>query len=626
MPLILALQGYSQETPYEPGAFPSPRELRGLSIEDLADLRITTVARRPERLRDSPSAVSVVTAEDIRRGGATTIPDALRLATGVHVARSDNNTWAIGVRGFNLTTSNKLLVLRDGRSLYSPLFSGVFWDVQDTMIEDLDRIEVIRGPGATLWGANAVNGVINIISRDAKDTQGTLLTGGGGNREDGFVAARYGGQAGEKTWYRVYARGWDRDDIIAADGSRINAPNRFGQGGFRMDSELRPGVDWSLMGELYDGRFDRPTGDPIDVSGGHLLGNWTHTYNSDHHVRFQTYYDRVERDIPGTFGETRDTVDAEFDQRFFIGHRHDFLWGATARLSRDRIDNSAALAFLPDSETVELYSVFVQDRISLAPDRLDLTVGSKFEHNSYSGFEFQPSIRLAWLPEERQTVWAAVSRAVRTPSRIDTDFFVFDGAGNTMIRGDRDFQSERLIAYELGYRFQPVKPVTLDFALFYHDYDHLRSLEGQDPTVLENLLEGESYGGEFSSTVRVSEWWRLKAGYAHIQKQLRAKSESDDDPDQRGAEGNDPRHILFLQSTLNLTEEWALDGVVRHVSELPNPSVPSYTELDLRLAYLFREELEFSLIGRNLLDPHHREFGSTHAVPRTVFFRVRWDL
>lgn len=624
--LFLIPVAYSQTDPAKPDLFPSPAELKLLSIEDLAELRITTAGRRTERLHNVSSAVSVVTGEDIRRGGVHTLPDALRLATGVHVARANNNTWAIGVRGFNLTTTNKLLVLKDGRSLYSPLFAGVFWDVQETMLEDVERIEVIRGPGATLWGANAVNGVINIITRNAKDTQGALLSGGAGAHERGFVAGRYGGQAGENTWYRVYVKGWDRDDIVAADGSDTDERSRFGQGGVRIDSEPRPDVSWTVQGDLYDGRYDQLTEDPIDLFGGNVLGRWTHSYDADHRVQIQTYYDRVERDIPERFGEVRDTFDAEMNHRFVAGDRHDFLWGANARVSRDDVDNSATLAFFPDSRTVRLFSAFVQDRISLAPDRLDLTLGSKFEHNSYSGFEYQPGIRLAWMPEERQTVWASVSRAVRTPSRIDTDFVRFEEtSGDPNLRGNRNFRAERLVAYETGYRVQPAQSLTLDLALFYHDYDHLRSLEEEDPTILDNRLEGETYGGELSGNYRLSQWWRLKGGYAHLQKRLRAKSGSDDDPNQRGAEGNDPRHIVFLQSTLNLGDRWTLDGVARHVSRLPNPRVPSYTELDLRAARFIGKDLEVSVVGRNLLDPDHREFGATHAVPRTVYFRMEWQ-
>lgn len=624
--LVLAFDAHGQDDSIEPDPFPSPQELRGLSIEDLADLRITTAARRPEKLRDTPAAVSVVTGEDIHRGGARNIPDALRLATGVHVARADNNnTWAIGVRGFTFTTSNKLLVLRDGRSLYSPLFSGVFWDVQDTMIEDIDRIEVIRGPGATLWGANAVNGVINILSKSARETQGTLLTAGGGDRERGFGAARYGGKAGENTWYRVYVRGWDRDDVLASDGSERDEHTRFGQGGFRVDSEPKQNVTWTLQGELYDGTTYRPEGDPIDLTGGHLLGRWIYSHANDHRVRLQGYYDRVERDIPAFFGEERDTFDAEFDHRFAAGDRHDFLWGGTARVSADTVTNSGALAFEPDDETVRLFSAFLQDKIALVPDRLDFTVGSKVEHNSYTGVEVQPSIRLAWMPEERQTVWAAISRAVRTPSRFDRDVFVFDSGGDVVLRGDDDFESERLIAYELGYRVRPAQPVTFDFALFYHDYEELRGFGGQDPLVFENRLEGESFGGEVGVNYRVSEWWRLKAGYAHLQKRLRSsEGEPTKAPDERAAQGNDPKHIVFLQSTLNLGDQWAFDSVLRHVSELPNPPIPSYTELDLRLAFLPHDNLELSLVGRNLIDPYHPEFGSTHAVPRMIFFRAKW--
>lgn len=620
----IASGGYAQSIAPIEDSFPSLEELRGLTLEDVADLRITTATRRSERLRDTPAAVSVVTNEDIRRSAIRNIPDALRLAAGVHVARANNiNAWAVGVRGFTFTTTNKLLVLRDGRSLYSPLFSGVFWDAQDTLMADIDRIEVIRGPGGTLWGANAVNGVINIISKDAKETQGPLLIGGAGDREDGLVSARYGGQVGEKTWYRVYARGWDRDDVLASDGSHLNEHRRFGQGGFRIDGTPSPAALWTLQGEIYDGRNEWAGQEPTDIAGHHLLGRWTLAPDSERRVRIQTYYDYVEREVPALGEEQRDTFDVELDQRIPIGDRHDFLWGATARYSKDSVQNTPTLAFEPSSRGIHLVSGFVQDRISLVEDVLDLTVGTKLEHNTYTDFEVQPSVSLAWTPTESHTVWAAISRAVRIPSRFDRDVIRINTNTGTESRGSSDFASEKLVAYEIGYRVRPLEPLTFDFALYYHDYNELRGITSTDPQFYSNLFKGETYGGEVTATFHASEWWRLRLGYAHLQKDLHTRPGMVTDAE---AEGNDPKHIAFLQSRVNIGERWAFDSVLRFVSELPDPKIPSYTELDLQLAWLAREDLELSIAGRNLIDRYHREFGSTHAVPRTVFFRVKWGL
>lgn len=608
---------------------PSARELRTLSLEQLAELEVTTVSRRVERLQTTPAAVSVIMPEDIRRGGASTIPEALRMATGVHVARSSSTGYAISTRGFATTTANKLQVVMDGRSLYSPLFSGVFWDVQETLMEDVARIEVIRGPGATMWGANAVNGVINILTKDARDTQGTLVTAAGGVGVELFASVRHGAQLGENAWFRVYARGWERDDIVLPDGSDPDERRLFAQTGFRADGAPTPDNHWTLQGDFYNGRFDRMEEEPTEVSGGNAIGRWTHLYDDGGSAWIQAYYDRTERTIPALGAERRNTGDLEMQRRFFLGDRHDFLAGLNVRVSADRIENTPALAFIPARETIRLYSAFIQDRILLVEDSLDLTLGSKFEYNSYSDFEYQPSARISWRAAPRHTVWGAVSRAVRTPTRIDMDFFSPNPEfGELQLRGSRNFDSENLWAYEAGYRLQPRDDLTLDLALFYHDYSNLRSREpqpdGGPPLVFSNELEGETYGFELSATAQLSEWWRVTGGYTNLQKRLRLKAGSND-PTGGAPEGNDPEHILVFRSSMNIGRAGEFDAILRHVDELPSPPVPAYTELDLRLGWRFNPELEAAIIGRNLLHSHHAEFGTTREVARTVYAKLTWN-
>jgi len=631
LPVILAAGILAIGTTQSLAEVPDVAALRRMSLEELIDLRITTVSHRPERLLEVPAAISVITAEDIQRTGVTSIPDALRLATGMHVARANNNTWAISARGFNLNTANKMEVLIDGRSIYSPLYSGVFWDVQDVVMEDVDRIEVIRGPAGTLWGPNAVNGAIHIFTKHARDTQGTLAVGGGGIGERGFATVRQGGAIGDNMWYRVYGRNWVRGGIVLADGEETDERRVFGQGGFRIDSEPAPDDHWTLQGDLYEGRFDRGgILEPIEGRGANLSGRWTRRNGDDSEVMVHAVYDRVERTIPGTFGEVRDTGQVDFLHRFPWGERHNLVWGMDARVSQDRIENSETIQFLPASKTFSQVGFFVEDQIALAPEYLELTVGTRVGHNTYSGIEYQPNARLAWMPTAKQTVWTSVSRAVRIPARIDTEFFARNAeTGDPLVFGNPDFRSEVLWAYEAGYRVRPAEALTLDLAFYYNDYDHLRSREFDavpgPAFMLGNELEGETWGGEFSATWQASEWWRLRGGYAHLQKRLRLKPGSSD-PTGGAGEGNDPDHIFFLHSAMELGERWDFDAVVRHVSELPSPNVPSYTELDLRLGWLAAQDMEISLVGRNLLKSEHREFGTTHAVPRIIFAQLRWDL
>ncbi|HWM90553.1 MAG TPA: TonB-dependent receptor [Thermoanaerobaculia bacterium] len=609
-------------------------DLKKLSIEELMEIDVTSVSRRSERLAGAAAAIAVVTQEDIRRSGATSLPQALRLVNSLHVARQTQGTWAVSARGFNLTTANKMLVLIDGRSVYTPLFSGVFWDVQDTLLEDVERIEVIRGPGATLWGANAVNGIINVITKRAADTQGGLLAAGAGDEERGFGGVRYGGvigASGTSGHYRVYGKYFDRDSMVLVDGSDAGDPMRMGQGGFRADWGGAGRDAFTVQGDAYTGRLGETTRDDTDLDGGNLLGRWSRTFSEESDLELQVYWDRTHRRIPNLFEEHLDTLDLDFQHRLPLADRHDLVWGFGYRYHHDRVGNSPAVAFLPARRDFDLFSIFAQDEISLLEDRLNVTVGTKLEHNNSTGLEVQPSVRAAWMASERRTLWAAVSRAVRTPTRIDEDVVFFLPDGSPLLVGSRDFESEEVTAWELGYRIQPHPELLLDVAAFYNVYDQLRSLEPPAdrpfPITLANRLEAETWGIELRSNMQPVSGWRLQVGYAWLDKEFR-RDQGGRDPGEGMAEGNDPEHRATLRSSLDLPAGLELDAWLRYVSELPSPFVDGYTELDLHLGWQATDALGLALVGRNLLHGSHAEFGPAgplrEEVERSVYGKVVW--
>jgi iron complex outermembrane recepter protein len=624
--VILAGYAFAQTEP----ALPPPSALKKLSVEELMDIEVTSVSKRPERLSETASAIQVITQEDIRRSGATRLPEALRLASNLEVAQRDSRQWAISARGFNNTLANKMLVLIDGRTVYTPLFAGVFWDVQDTLLEDIDRIEVISGPGATQWGANAVNGVINVITKHSKGSQGALLEGGGGTELRGFGGMRYGGALAPNLHYRVYGKYFDRDSTVLPNGPDATDDWHMGQGGFRMDWNASEANLITVQGDYYDGRIAQPGADDIAVSGGNVIGRWSHTISEASELKLQVYFDQTHRNIPGTFAEDLDTYDVDFQHRFPLGERHDIVWGLGYRLIDDDVGNTPALAFLPSQVSRQWFSAFGQDEIALVKDRLHLTLGTKVEHNDYTGFEFQPSGRLAWRLSEQQTIWSAISRAVRTPSRIDREFFV-PGSPPFLLAGGPDFDSETLLAYELGYRVQPLPRLALTLAAYYNDYDNIRSLEQANPplpfpVVIANELEGESYGAELTADYRVTDWWRLRAGYTELRIDIRPKPGSTDTT-AGSSESHDPERYFLLRSSLDLPGHWELDAAFRYVSRIENQQVPSYGELDVRLGWRPRPELEFSIVGQNLLHDHHAEFEDVamrREIERGVYGTVLW--
>lgn len=604
-------------------------DLKKLSLEQLFDIEVTSVLRKPEPLSQSASAIQVITAQNIRRSGAANLPQALRLSSNLVVAQIDARQWAVSARGFNGTTANKLLVLIDGRTIYTPLYAGVFWDVQDVLMEDIDRIEVISGPGATQWGANAVNGVINITRRKAKDTQGLLLNGGGGT-ELGFGGIRYGHQLAPNLYYRIYGKFFKREHSVFADGMSAGDNWHNGQGGFRVDWDISEASAFTFQGDGYDGKIGQLDKDDIEVSGGNVLARWLHTFSEYSSLNLQFYYDYTHRDIPLTFAEDLHTYDLDFQHRLRLGRRHDFIWGLGFRVVDDHVGNSQALAFLPPDVSRLWYSGFVQDDIGLIKDRVHLTLGTKIEHTEYTGFELQPSARFAVRFNEDQTVWVAVSRAVRSPSRIDRDFFI-PGSPPYTLAGGRDFVSEVLLAYELGYRIQPSERLSLSVATFYHNYDNLRSLERINPAealpvVISNGLEGESYGAELTGSYQLADWARLQAGYTEMRIRIRPKPGSTDESFGR-AESHDPDRQLLLHLSLNLPGQVELNSGFRYLARTSSYEVPAYAELNMRLAWHPSARLEVAIVGQNLLHDHHPEFGAVatrQEIERSLFGKVSW--
>jgi iron complex outermembrane receptor protein len=643
-------------------AEPSGDELLELSIEQLADLKITSASRIAESLRETPSSVFVITADEIRRSGVTSIPEALRLAPGVEVARRSAYEWSISIRGFNSDLANKLLVLVDGRSVYSPLFAGVFWDVQDTLLEDVERIEVISGPGGTLWGANAVNGVINIITRRAGDTQGGYGEVLGGDEERVIAGFRYGGTFGNGVAARAYLKHVDRDPSIGVDGDDAVDGMEMSRAGFRLDWEHGEADSFAVLGEVFDGETDGifrepftigtlPAGtfrDVVDLSGANLLARWQRRLADAGELQLQVVIDRTDRDIPNTYDERRDTIDLDFQHHFTSGSRQDLLWGLTFRDTRDRIRNTLFAAFVPPRRTLQRYGVFVQDRIALRPDELYLTVGTKVSRNDYSGTEHQPSVRLAWLADARQTVWAAVSRAVRTPSRLDEDLVLTVPVAAPgiplpfyfIVTGNDDFESEELLAYEAGYRLQQGENLSFDLALYHHDYDELQTNEPDGlilvldpplphvivPSHLDNNMRGKSYGGTISANWQALPEWRLRAQYAYLDLDLETTAASFDVTTPTLA-GNSPRHQAAVHSFLDLPRDVAFYAGVRYVDELPNQAVDAYFAVDVNLAWRFRPNAEVAIAVQNLTDDTHPEFegGTGSLIERSAYLKLDWS-
>jgi iron complex outermembrane receptor protein len=608
---------FSQET-----GLPSAAEIKKLSVEDLMNIEVTSVSKRPEKLTEVASAIQVITKEDIHRSGATNIPEALRLAPNLQVAQLNSSAWIISARGFNATFANKLLVMIDGRTVYSPLFAGVFWDVQSVLLEDVERIEVISGPGGTLWGANAVNGVINIITKHSSDTKGLYASASAGSMLRRAGALRYGGNIGSRVSYRVFAQHSDRDNTFLPNGNDSTDQWNYSQAGFAADWTPSEANAVMVQGNVYRGIHETVPSES-SVDGQNILARWSHLFKSGSNFVVQGYYDRAwRRDIPSTIADQLETYDFDFQHDFTVMKRHHLVWGGGYRYMHDESQHSTLfVGLMPETRNMKLFSTFVQDEIALVPDRLKLIVGTKLQHNTYSQYELQPNARLAWTTA-KNTVWGAVSRSVRAPSRIDVDYFLptFDLPPNIPhVAGGPNFTSEKVTAYEVGYRVQPSTRLSLSLAAFYNQYYDLYSVEALPNTMtytIQNGTRGDSRGVEFSGRYQVCDSWRLRGGYTYFYKNLENKPGRVYD---YSALGNDAENQFHLHSILDLPAHFQLDITFRYIDQLPKPHFPDYLAFDTRVAWEYKQ-WEVSLVGQNLRESRHREIFA--EIPRSFYAKV----
>jgi iron complex outermembrane receptor protein len=655
--IVFACAGWPQgEAAVDPA--PSALELKQMTLDELLNIEVTSVSKTAGPYREAAAALAVITAEQITRSGATTLPEVLRGVPGLHVARQNASDWAISSRGFSSVNSEKLLVQSDTRSIYTPLFSGVQWDVQDYLLEDIERIEVIRGPGAALWGSNAVNGVINITTKHAADTQGTHLELSSGTDLPVKVAARHGTRTDGGVYYRVFGQYSEYGETRRTADTEDDW--RMAHAGFRADWAGAADDTFTLQGDIYRGNVGQlapavtiigrpgPTGNlEARVTGGNILGRWRRQHAGGSETQFRAYYDRTHRDDP-SFEDSLDTVDVDLQHTLAPIGRHHVMGGLNYRHTWNRNEGKGLFAVRPVSSDDQLISAFVQDQITWS-DTLRVTAGTKLEHNDFSGFEVQPSLRAAWDLSPRQTLWAAVSRAARIPTRLERDVFidVTDPAGDPVARllGNRDFAAEEMIAYELGWRWRAAETLHFDMAVFENHYDGLSSLELGDPftdpadgrTVIpilnRNLTEGRAMGFEALVTYSPLENWRLSASYTHLDLDLEPGGEDLN----RGEfyEGATPRHQFALNSYLDLPGGFELDAQFRRVGALrrlpeivSGEGLPGYSELDVRLAWRASPHWRVSVIGRSLLHAEHEEFGTPESrgpVSRSVHARIEWD-
>ncbi len=609
----------------------STSSLKRLNLEELMDIEVVSVSKKPEKLTEVASAIQVITQQDIRSSGAKTLPEALRLASNLQVAQVNASQWAISARGFNNVLANKLLVLIDGRSIYTPLYAGVFWDAQHVLLEDIDRIEVISGPGGTLWGANAVNGVVNIITKNTKQTQGLFIEGAAGNNFPGSGSLRYGGQILDNLSYRVYGTGFKLDNTI--DSNKLNANDDWSmiQAGIRVDWEPSENNHHTLLQNFYYGT-PNPDGNvkAVNTRGDNITYQWKHTISAKSEIQLKAYYDHTWRDFKNDFTEDLKTYDLDLHLNTQMGKQHTLSYGLNFRSLDHKVTNLELFRFLPAKKKLNLYSVFLQDDITLIKEHLRLTIGAKIEHNDYTGFEYQPNSRLTWTPSKYQTIWAAVSRAVRTPSRIERDFVLNLTPNLEFIKGSENFASENVLAYELGWRIQPLNNIIISLASFYNVYDNIRSSEPGPlpfsiPITFGNGVNGKTYGLELSANHNIANRWSFRGGYTLLRKKLSVKPDSKD-LNAASAESNDPQNQFTLQTTLHLQKGLEFGVFLRYIDKLPKPYIPRYFGMDATIGWHLNKRLELNLIAQNLLKSNHREFipssPSPRLIERTVYGRI----
>jgi iron complex outermembrane receptor protein len=641
----------------------SGNPVKQLSLEQLGNVEVTTATKEPEQLGKTSAAIFVITQEDIQRSGATSIPDVLRLAPGVEVAQIDSSKWSIGIRGFGSRLTRDILVLIDGRTVYTTLLAGTYWEVQNVLLDDVDRIEVIRGPGGTIWGPNAVNGVINIITKTSKETHGELVSAGGGNVDQGFFNARYGGGNGATFDYRIYALGFDRGPEYHSDGANYDRW-RAAQGGFRMDFTHETRDSFTLQGDIYDEgagesvtatSYTPPYSQTIDatarLSGGNILGRWQRKFGEGTDFQLQAYYDRANRREPN-FIDLRNTFDFDFLDRFRLPGRQQISWGLGARWSQGHNPTVfSGLTFQPDERTDRLFTAFLQDELGIVPDRLSLSLGTKFLRTNYTGLQLQPSARLLWTPTIKQTVWAAFTHAVRTPSDAERAFFLSGFGGLTTtgtpvfarFNANPNFRSEQLNGYEIGYRQLLLPSVYVDIAGFYNHYSDLFSEDITGPEYIEtnpapthillpadfgNGLLGTTRGVEIAPEWRPIKSWRLRASYSFLQMNLEKSPNSLDVGTAPIIEGSSPRHQVGAQSGYDFSKVFSFDLSYRFVSALTKESVSAYSTADARFRWQVTHQIQLSVTGQNLLQPHHYESagdpGPLVGIKRNVYGQITW--
>ena len=613
-------------------AAPSLSDLGQMSIEELTTLPVTSVAKRAQPVGQAPAAIYVITHDDIERSGATSIPEMLRLAPNLQVAQSSASHYVITARGFSGANaaqnfSNKLLVLIDGRTVYTPLYSGVYWDMQDVLPADIERIEVISGPGATLWGANAVNGVINIITRRTADTQGGQVEIGGGNLEQS-ASLQYGGGLSSTATWRAYAKTtFARDTVTAANtngGDHWTKP----QAGFRLDWSPSKVDSLTVQGDIYDGAETQAGANDELISGRNVLGRWSHAFTGAGDLQVQAYWDRTGRETQAAGGGRfqLDTYDIDLQHSFSLGGRNDVVWGGGVRSSRYRIDGTPTLLFIPASRTLNLANGFVQDTFAVTPST-HLVMGVKLEDDPYTGLAVLPNVRLSQTLGDGAMVWGAISRAVRSPTPFDRD--VVEKVGSVVfLTGRANFKPESLTAYELGARAQPASRLSVSISGFFNDYDDLKTIETTPvsflPLLWGNGMHGDTWGVEAWGDYQAAPWWRLSAGFNLLYERLSFR------PGASGIlgvsqAGDDPPHQAFLRSSVNLGRRVTWEADLRYVGALPNPAVPAYGELNTSLGWAINDRVKLTVSGLNLLHDRHQELPApANAVPRSFFASLRW--
>jgi iron complex outermembrane receptor protein len=641
-------------------------DLTQTSLEDLMNINITSVSKKEQKTSQAPGAIFVINQDDIRRSGALNIPDLLRMVPGLDVAQIDAGKWAISARGFNGQYSNKLLVLVDGRTVYTPIFAGVFWDSQNVPLDTIERIEVIRGPGAAVWGSNAVNGVINIITLNAAGTQGGYLSAGIGDINTGSETVRYGGKTPRLGAYRVYAEGFHNDSLPALDGLDGKDDWRLVHGGFRIDSSLSTKDSLTTEGEADHGDAGEMATTPVSLmapetetvslldvySGWNLLSRWSHTISPRSQTSLQVYFDRSNRGDT-TYALGVNTFDIDFQHHVAVGTQQDVVWGLGYRVSSDDTSPTLRIVFTPKDRNLQLFSSFVQDEITVRPDRLHMSLGARVEHNDYTGFGFQPSARIVWTPDGKNTVWGAISSADRTPSRSDTDIRVnyaaLPGPGNmpmlVSLFGNPNFKNERLTAFELGQRNSWTHTLSIDSTIFYNRYRDLVSLEPAVarietnpapthllvPSSFSNGLYGETHGLEVFANWKLASFWTLSPGYAFFSMHLHPFTGSHDFTDAAGTEGGTPDHQAQLRSSVTLPHNLQWNASAYFVNRLPAVSIPSYTRVDTGLIWHAGERVSLSVEGQNLWKSLHPEYAGpsttvqTDLMRRSAYAKITWS-